>query len=606
MIAVLFISMKKIFLVCLLICRAAYADFAHEDKWLALVHYQKQTFGGYEGTIGSKTFYVSEKGKHNPEDELKATVALFEGNDDEKKCLFPARYLILKKEGLVKKEFPKCQEFEQFKTDLKPAGVTLLFTDAYMNNSSSLFGHTLFRVDTARKGTQLLAHGINYGAFTKGYENSFLYAIYGLAGFYPGGLTTKPYYETVNMYNNIENRDIWEYNLDLTQDELDLFVAHIWEVGQTSTPYYFLTQNCSYMLMEIMDAVRPSLKLAAQFWMQTIPLDTIKAVNKRGIVKRTRYRPSRERKIKHRLKQMNKRQKKAFTRLVKDENADISFLRENETADVLETVYQYTQYQYIAKDLKLEDYRRRSFKFLRERNKAKMGQTFDDLTTGNNPKDSHNSKQIGFNIGTVNGSVFEQINFRPAYHSVTDDPFGYLKGAGINFLDVYFRHYDRGDKYVFEKLALLELNSFSPITKGFAAPSYRIKVDFMRQSNLKKKKDGYIAKTEVSGGATFALTDNFWAYALTAVDAAYGGFLKNNDWLGLSGGAGILYSGDYIGAQFELKKIFATQEQGSVFEQKGIVSFHVLRNLDLEAKLVRQTIGAKSLTEVSFGIKQFF
>ena len=71
----------------------------------------------------------------------------------------------------------------------------------------------------------------------------------------------------------MENRDIWEYNLNLTPEELDMFVAHLWEVGQTQTRYYFFTENCSYMLMEVLDAVRPSLKLADDFPVQAIPLD---------------------------------------------------------------------------------------------------------------------------------------------------------------------------------------------------------------------------------------------------------------------------------------------------------------------------------------------
>ena len=600
--------MKKFFrLFCFLLPFNVFAaDFAESETWLALVHYQPKLFGGFEATIGSDSFYLAPDGKTNPKAELEATVNLFNGDDNKTKCLFPARYLVLKNEGLIKKDFPFCDEFEQLKTDLKPAGVTLLFTDAYMNNSSSLFGHTLFRVDTLREGTQLLAHGINYGAFTRGYENSILYAVYGLAGFYPGGLTVKPYYETVNMYNNIENRDIWEYNIDFSQDELDLFVAHIWEVGQTATPYYFLTQNCSYMLLEILDAVRPGLKLAHQFWLHAIPLDTVKAVDSRGIVKSTHYRPSRERKIKYRLKQMNKAQKKAFYALMDDENADISFLSESEKPDVLETAYQYVQYQYIAKDIELKEYRRKSFALLKERNKSKIGQTFDDLKEGQNPVYAHDSKQIGLDIGFRNGRAFELFHFRPAYHSLTDNPFGYLKGAAINFLEFYARHYDHHDKYVFDRLHLLELDSLSPITRGFVSPSYRINIDFLRQTNLFTKKEGYISKAEVSGGATYALSDNFFGYALSSVDGAYGGFLNHNAYIGLSGAAGFLYTGDFIGAQFELKKTLATTKQGSVFEQHAIVNCHILKNTDFQVKLVRQTVSSKSQTELMFGIKKFY
>ena len=70
--------------------------------------------------------------------------------------------------------------------------------------------------------------------------------------------------------------------------------------------------------MEVFDAVRPELKLAQSFPVQTIPLDTIKAVVKReGLVSEVNYRPSRQRKIRHRMKQMNKPQFKAFLEATK-------------------------------------------------------------------------------------------------------------------------------------------------------------------------------------------------------------------------------------------------------------------------------------------------
>jgi len=600
---------KKIFFLFVLFLsfNAKSSGFENSDKWLKLVHYQKSAFGGFVGTIKNNSFYLSKEGRKNPKAELQATIDLFENKgNEEKKCLFPARFSVLKKEGLINKNFPKCEEFEKFKDDLKPSGVTLLFTDAYMNNSSSLFGHTLIRIDTSRKGTQLLAHGLNYGAWTNGYENSVFYAIYGLLGFYQGGLSIKPYYDTVNTYNNIENRDIWEYTLDFNDDELDLFVAHAWEIGNITTPYYFFSQNCSYMLLEILDAVRPSLKLAQDFKGWTIPLDTVKAVNNRGLVKQTNYRPSRERKIKYRLKQMNKNQKKAFYRLIKDENADTSFLKNDEKGDVLETAYQYVQYQYVAKDLDLKDYRKKSFKLLQERSKNIIGQKFNDIEEKNNPNDAHDSAMMGFGFGAQNGRVFEEFSLRPAYHSLTDNPFGYLKGAAINFLELYLRHYDHHDKYVFEKLHILELDSLSPMKRGFVSPSYRIKVDLERETNLSKKKNGYASKAEIAGGGTFELTENAWFYVLSSIDGAYGGFLKQNAYIGASAAMGFLLNIQYIGFQAELKKTFASTKEGSVFLQKAKLQVHIHKNTDFEVDFTRKTISSRSLNQMSFGIKKFF
>ena len=66
---------------------------AQDAQWLALLHYQKQIISADESTIDSENFFLSPVGKYNPEAELAATIRLFEDtNDNQKKCLFPARY----------------------------------------------------------------------------------------------------------------------------------------------------------------------------------------------------------------------------------------------------------------------------------------------------------------------------------------------------------------------------------------------------------------------------------------------------------------------------------------------------------------------------------
>ena len=586
---------------------ANFSDFAYSDKWLKIVHYQPKFLGGYRATIGSDTFYLSPLGKTDPKNELKATIEMFQSDDNKTKCLFPARYKLLKDNGLIDSDFPECTEYESFKTDLQPSGITFLFTDAYMNNSSSLFGHTLLRIDTKRKGTQLLAHGINYGAFTKGYEDSFLYAVYGLIGAYQGGFTVKPYYDIINTYNNLENRDIWEYGLNLSQDELDLFVAHIWEIGQTLTPYYFFTLNCSYMLMEALDAVKPELNLAKLFKVQTIPLDTIKAVNQqKGLIKQVKYRPSREKKIKHRIKQMNKNQYQSLLKIVKQDEFDFSLLNEEEKADVLETAYQYVQYQHIAKDLELTDYRKKSFSILKQRNSLKVKPSFDELETGINPVSAHNSAMLSVSIGAQNGDVFEEISIRPAYHSLIDNNKGFLQGAEINFLDTKFRHYDDDNKYVLEKLNILELASFSPIDKLFAAPSYDIKLNIARTFNPKTQDNGYVFNTSVASGATFALNQNVLAYFLSSVDGAYGGFLTNNAWIGLGLKAGFIATYDKLGIKAEVKKTYASASVWSNLKFEFEAETYLSQNWALAAKFGHQINKQKDVSEHIFGIKHYF
>lgn len=581
---------------------AAAADFSDSRAWLAVGHYQNN-----KSSIDSPNFFLSADGKNNPAAELQASIELFAGKDDAKKCLFPSRYLLLHKEGLVSAEFPHCEEYEQFKKDLQPAGVTLLFTDAYMNNPSSMFGHTLLRIDTKRKGTQLLAHGANYGAFT-GDEPGALYAVLGLTGGYFGGFTVKPYYDIINTYNNIENRDIWELNLDFNQEELDFFVAHLWEIGQTQSRYYFFTRNCSYMLMEMLDAVRPSLRLAEKFPLQAIPLDTFKtAYRSEGLVKNINYRPSRQNKIRYRYKMMNEAQQAAYLHILKTREFGLpEDMPDAEKADILETAYQYVQYQYVAKDLLLDDYRRQSFDALRARSVLQEKGSIEDLKEAPQPLSAHESMRAVLGGGVRNGESFEEISYRPAYHSLTDNNFGLPKGAEINFLETKFRHYDERDKYVLQNFDLLTIRSISPIDAMFAPVSFQIRANIERWMNPQNEKEGYIGNLVVGSGGAYAFSDWLWGFMMINTKAAYGGFLPHNSWLAASADIGLLAEwGNWRGLA-EVEPQWATQKIGQKISYKLEMNYILDTNWAIGTQALFEDNHGKDVEEVMGGIRYYF
>ena len=565
-----FIMYRAIFLIFLALfttnTQANTIELAYSPEWLALVHYRPTTFGKYKSSIDSDNFFAAKDGKTNPKSELEETIKLFKkGTDEEKICLFQARYLFFKNKGLIENINFDCKDFNQFKTDLNPSGVTLLFTDAYMNNPSSLFGHTLLRIDTARKGTQLLAHGANYGAFTNGGENSVLFAIYGLTGGYYGGWTVKPYYDIINKYNNLENRDIWELNLNLSPEEIEMFVAHLWELGHTQTRYYFFSKNCSYMIMEMLDAIRPELHLADKFPVHTIPVDTIKAAYlSNNLVKEINYRPSRQSKIIHREKQMNKQQKKAFIEAIKNENYEMKNLSDDEKADVLETAYQYVQYQFVKQEFDIKEYRRRSFKGLMARNKlqnqkAKMSEN----PQGRSPLLSHDSMRVTLGLGKSRGETFQEISYRPAYHSLTDNDYGLLTGAEINFLNSKWRHYERSHKNVLQEFNILGIKSLSPINQMFSPTSFGINWDILRSYNPQKQKEGYITRLSVDGGATVEILPHLWGYISGGTEVACGGFLEHDIYGSLYAGTGAFLHFDKFKLLAEARQMFGTTWQSN-------------------------------------------
>lgn len=585
----------------------ACAGFESNPQWLAIAHYKKGVFGNYKSSIDSENFFLAKDGKNSPKAELDATIELFSSNDNEKKCLFPARYKILFRNGIIKTTFPKCKDLEQFYTDLQPAGVTLLFTDAYMNNPSSLFGHTLLRIDTKRKGTQLLGHGVNYGAFVGENPNGALYVLFGLTGGYYGGFTVKPYYDITNMYNNIENRDIWEYRLDYSDQELDLFVAHLWEAGHTQTRYYFFTKNCSYMLMEMLDAVRPDLKVSDDFPLQTIPVDTIKSVNARkGFVKEVDYRPSRQAKIINKHKQMNPAQKEVYAKLIKTEDYTITNLTEEEKAGVLETAYQYVQYQFVAKDLELADYRQKSFKALKARNDIKADDKLPELTMGENPVLSHSSMRTTLGFGFRNGNSFQEISYRPAYNSLTDNGYGLKNGAEINFLNTTFRHYDDDNNYVLQKLDLIGIRSLAPISQMFKPISFQVTTDIARTENPQTLEEGYVFNLMVGGGTTFEVAENIYTYAMINNYVSYGGFLPNNQWVGLGFAGGIFVSIDDFKILAQAEKMLNSSKFAPIMKYEAEISYATTTNIAIAIKYEYQQNYGHDFDEFVVYGKYFF
>ncbi len=556
--------LETLFLCCIGTFSARGAVSFDEAGWLALGHYQPAVLGGYKSTLDTPGFFLAQDGRTNPETELMATRKLFQDpqGDIKKKCLFPARYLYLKKAGEKLEPYPACSEFESFQRDLNPAALTLLYTDAYMNNPSSLFGHTLFRIDIPEGRTQLVAHGVNYGAFVDPNEGGVLFAILGLTGGYLGGFSVKPYYDVINTYNNIENRDIWELTLNLSSEELHFFVAHLWEIGHNQSRYFFFSENCSYMLMEVLDAVRPSLELAKAFRGTVIPADTLKAVAmKPGLVRRIQYRPSRQKRIAAKYQVMTPQEKQCLIRYLENmKETDLGDLSLLAQARIYDTAYEYLQYQAVAGDLDLATYRKKTFYTLQKRRDLPI---LSDVRVSEpiSPLLSHDSKRIVLSQGWWRGEAFQEWDMRWAYHSLTDAPDGLLKGSEINFGRTTLRYYDQKEKLVLQQFDLLDIVSVSARNALFHPYSYHIKAQIRREWNPKTDKEGYIAHIKGGTGVAYELFSGFYGYAFWNTDAALSGFLAHHMGLAMGPELGGVWYGPSMQAHLSAERLLSDNWQ---------------------------------------------
>lgn len=559
-------------------CAAAEAEAAVDLAWLKLLHYQ-QHFGGYQGLVENQEFYISPVGRNNPEEEMKAEIVAF--GTGKEKCRFPARFNYLRAQGKVQGDLLECEEYQQFMRDVQPNGITVLFTNAYMSNPASLFGHTLIRIDTARKGTQMLAHGSNFGA-NSGTEYGVMFALKGLFGGYQGVYSVSPYWEIINTYNNIENRDIWEYNLNLTDEEKLKFVNHLYEMRQAKIRYYFLSKNCSYMILELLEAVRPTLNLTTQYPVWVIPLDTLKTIqNEPDLVKSENYRPARYTQIQAMIEAMTDEQYAAFLQMIKQHNFEAAELSDAEKAVVYEAAYQYFQYEYTVGNMPLAEYRQSSFGVLRRRSALPAGK--NPKSKGENPALSHDSMQISVSGGEYRQESFEELEIRPAYTALTDSSLGLVKGAEISVMSSRWRYYNQSRKLVLHSFTPIKIKSLVPAGRVFDPVSYTVGVEVKRDFNPQTAAEGYVGYGYGGVGKTAELPFKIWLYGLLKLNGAYGGFVPGNQWGGVAPEVGILKDFGRIRLHLNAEKTWATRKFGDRFIYKAAVSCGISENLSLEA-----------------------
>ena len=301
------------------------AALARDRHWQNLLHYRPGWFGP-QSLIDDPKFFFAENGKKNPEAELTATLQAFlqpvkENADQHPRCRFPARYHWLDQQlGLAAQLEPlSCPAFEKIKAEIQPQTAELIFPGSNFNNPASMFGHTLISINGPYE-SKLLSHALNYSAFTEE-KNGFAFAVKGIFGLYKGFYSTLPYYAKLKQYNDLERRDIWEYDLNLDAEEMARMFNHIWELNEVYSDYFFFDENCAYQLLFLFDVARPSLQLVDRARPWVIPVDTVRLLDEAGVIAAAEYRPSKATRIGWIIEHMSVEEKDLASQLLDGETS---------------------------------------------------------------------------------------------------------------------------------------------------------------------------------------------------------------------------------------------------------------------------------------------
>ncbi len=516
--------------------------------WHTLLHY-KRGITGLRSLVDDPKFFASPRGKHDPAAELEATIrAFFEPASQDVKhpvCRFVARYYWIKEQlPLDPALLPvnECEDFTRLINDMKPESTTLVFPTAHMNSPASMFGHTLLIYETASR-SKLLAYAVNYAAIT---TDTFgpLFAVKGIFGFYKGYFSVLPYYAKLQEYTDIDHRDMWEYALTFTREETIRSIMHAYELDGIYSDYYFFDENCSYVLLFLLEVGRPSVHLTDRLPPWVIPLDTIRVVENAGLMAGAAYRPSKTTKIRHiaslisgpsRSLALDLAQGKAGPERVRPAGGS-----NEESIRTYDLAIEYLQYLYTKKELGRDVYTDRFLKLLTARSALGIpeGERYE-IEPPARPEEGHLSNRAQVAVGVKKERAFQELRWRAAYHTLTDYGRGYPEGSQIVFVDTALRYYFTDSQLKLQQLDLVDIISLAPVDALFQPVSWKVKAG-LAQRVMEDGQDHLIFQLTPGSGLTVRLGRLGLGYIMAETDLDAGENLRDKYALGIGGSLGML------------------------------------------------------------------
>jgi hypothetical protein len=529
---------------------------SHHEYWHRLLHIDEST--SPESDLRGD-FFIDPQGSSSPQAELEATLQAFFFNKKEEEvwqknrkdlfklhqnhndqgkpsansktkslikdvlsphpiCRFPARFIWLREhlKELNHLKAPVCPGLTKFLERTQLQSATLVFSAHHLKSPASAYGHTFLRLNHTQhiqgqkydhKKLDLLDTGVGYSAIVDE-ANPILYAVKGLMGSFPGTFNVYPYYYKVREYNDYEARDLWEYDLNLTPLEVGRIALHLWEMGRTWAPYYYLSNNCSYEMLRLLELARPNVKLLEKLQWPILPVNTLKVAKEAGLVKNVLFRPSIRSTLTARINQSSSNAVDLAWKLSQKEVTNTEKVSHKDQAHAFDLVLDYLDLKYPDEILLKNDKKtlEQRYKYLQKRAELetpslKLDYSFLSQVT---PESGHASRRIEVLGGwSPHEKSSIHLNTRFNLHSLSDLPYGYPDSIQLQFFSIKTRYLIETQQYRLGEIILLNALSLSRFHKFEPRLSWNIQTG-IRERNRKSCFTCLVGYLDFDSGITLA------------------------------------------------------------------------------------------------------
>lgn len=449
-------------------------------------------------------------------EELEATIRLI-FQEPNTACRFPARKRFIERKldlEVGSLSLVMCQSYQEFVESVPIESLFLVYASENVTSASSMMGHIMLRMDGKNKAKSFVQHGITF--FTELdsvnipkilYDSLFV----GKEGYFQ----VAPYAPFQQHYRNVEQRNIWEYKLDLNNFEKLLIRDMVWELGQSNLPYFFHTYNCATVTQLLLALGNPDKLANMADWLT--PLDVVKFAHRNNRVESTQVIPSDKWKINALSAQLNEQKMQKVADSIINLKVD-ELLFDDSTPNILalEFAKSYNAFAY-AKNIINENVFEAN-KSIISKKSNNISQYQLDLDSYKNPLDTADEALFAAGFIRFDNEDFIKFRYFPVAKSILDNNRNIFGETELILADTEIRVSLKDSDIIVDKFLLYSMKSRVPFNTyvGGLSTGFKIGAERILDDNHRQQLAGLI---EASIGFTYEFTRDLGVYAELEIGA---------------------------------------------------------------------------------------
>ncbi len=478
-------------------------------------------------------------------------------------CRFPARFFWIKSElGLSDDIFPdvRCDEFEEYLNRAPAQKIYLVFVSENVAQPSSMMGHVFLKLSGDDYNSNHVDHAISFYTIIDSVNIPLLIAKSTIIGM-KGVFSLLPYSEQVQRYLEVEDRNVWEYELALSEKNKLLMYYHIWELKDLQMRYLFTGYNCATVIYNILSlSSEDFLRNTKRLWIT--PKDVIKEAYRNNLIIGTKLIPSNKWNIRMLSEALDNDSVSYIYNLFKKKTFDRLELSDDNTRKLYQIALIRSYAAYLHREAKLDrnELNTITSEITRVTEENSKTTYYIDLSQYKSPIKTFGETQLGIGYKMEKGHNSMKLYFLPASNTLSDDNREYFNENLLKLGELSLLLTDKAVRLEsFQLYAMKSLIPWNEFVKGLSG-EFKLGLEEHYDSELTKH-----VSVNASGG--IGLTRK--------ISADMNTYLLINGGLGYGNSRFYLYFFPEVGATiYEIMNMKTTFSYKYVYNQLGSKAFY--------------------------------